>query len=78
MYLDENDDEVWRSWSCEPVRSIEEALREVTHHGSWVYCYPIAIHPEYRIIMSKLIQAAVEEASLLTRNLPVTSQQRLF
>ena len=29
MYLDENDDEVWRSWSCEPVRSIEEALREV-------------------------------------------------
>ena len=73
MYLDESDDEVWRSWSCEPVRSIEDALREVTHHGCWVYCYPIAIHPEYRTVMSKLTQAAV--AKLPTKQKQMGKQQ---
>src|SRR6185295_10957154 len=59
MYLDENDGEVWRSWSSEPVPRIEEALRELTDNSSWVYFNPAAIHPEYRVVMSKLVRAAV-------------------
>ena len=59
MYLDENDDEVWRSWSTEPVRRVQEAMREITGDGTWVFFHPIAIHPEYRIVMSKLVRVAV-------------------
>jgi hypothetical protein len=59
MYLDDNDDEVWRSWSTEPVCSIKTALREVADDGCWVFFWPIAIHPEYRTAMSKLVRAAV-------------------
>src|SRR4051794_23438420 len=35
MYLDENDDEGWRSWRSEPVLSVEEALRSIAEDGSW-------------------------------------------
>ena len=59
MYLNENDEEIWRSWSTEPVRSIEEAMREVTGDGTCVFFHPIAIHPEYRTVTSKLVRAAV-------------------
>ncbi len=73
MYLDENDNEVWRSWSSEPVRRIEEALREVTDISSWVYFYPTAIHPEYRTIMTKLVQAAI--AKLPAKQKLIVKQQ---
>ena len=59
LYLDENDDEVWRSWSTEPVHSLEVALLEVMGGDAWVFAYPFAIHPEYRTVLSKLVQAAV-------------------
>lgn len=68
MYPDDNDEEVWRSWSTEPVRRIEAAMREVTGNGTWVFFHPIAIHPEYRTVMSKLVRAAAAK-------LPVKQKQ---
>ncbi len=58
MYLDENDDEGWRSWRSEPALSMEEALRSVADDGSWVCFYPVTVHPEYRAAVWELAQAA--------------------
>lgn len=44
MYLDEHDDEGWRSWRSQPVPTIEEALRAVAEDGSWVFYYPVQVH----------------------------------
>jgi hypothetical protein len=46
LYLDENDDESWRSWHSQPVLSIEEALASVAKDGSWFFFYPLTVHPE--------------------------------
>jgi hypothetical protein len=43
MNLDENDDEVWRSWSSEP----ESSLDLVVPHD-WPVFYPSKIHPDLR------------------------------
>ncbi|MEX2310506.1 MAG: hypothetical protein WD738_23265 [Pirellulales bacterium] len=59
LELDENEDEVWRSWSTEPVPNIEVALRAVAEDDSWVFFFPIEIHPEYRTIVRELVEAAV-------------------
>jgi len=40
--LDENDDEVWRSWSSEPVSSLDLVLP-----NHWPLFYPVEIHPEF-------------------------------
>lgn len=40
--LDENDDEVWRSWSSEPVSSLDFVLPK-----DWPVFYPSKIHPEF-------------------------------
>ena len=40
MYLDENDDEDWRSWTASRSRRFEEALRSVAEDGSWVVLLP--------------------------------------
>jgi hypothetical protein len=42
MDLDENDDEVWRSWSSESVGSFDLALPK-----DWPLCYPVGIHPDF-------------------------------
>jgi len=59
MYLDENDDEGWRSWHSQPVLNLEEALRSVAEDGSWVFFYPVTVHPDYRTAVWELAQAAV-------------------
>src|SRR4051812_42111549 len=58
MYLDENDDEGWRSWRSQPVPTIEEALRSVAEDGSWIFFYPVTVHPDYRTAVWELAQAA--------------------
>ena len=73
MYLDENDDEDWRSWTSEPVQTIEEALRSIAEDGSWVFFHPISVHPEYRMIVWELVQ---ETASKLTQERPRMWQDR--
>jgi hypothetical protein len=42
MYLDENDDEDWRSWTTEPVPELPLALPE-----EWSMMYPSEVHPEF-------------------------------
>jgi len=42
MDLDENDDEVWRSWSSDPVADLDLVLPR-----EWTLFYPLAIHPEF-------------------------------
>jgi hypothetical protein len=41
MDLDENDDEVWRSWSSQPVARLEDVLPK-----DWPLFHPIEIHPD--------------------------------
>src|ERR1700732_3330130 len=61
MYLDENADESWPSWSSEPVGTIEEAVRSISKDGSWVFFYPIRVHPEYRTSVWELVQDAARK-----------------
>ena len=42
MDLDENDDEVWRFFSSEPVSSLDRVLPE-----NWHRFYPVEIHPDF-------------------------------
>jgi len=42
MDLDENDDEVWRSCSSDPVAELDLVLPR-----EWPLFYPLAIHPEF-------------------------------
>lgn len=61
MDVDENDEEVWRSWCTEPVSNIEDALRAVADDGCWVLSWPTKIHTEYRSIICELVEAAVSK-----------------
>jgi hypothetical protein len=40
--LDENDDEVWRSWSSEQVSSVDLLLPK-----EWLLFCPVEIHPDF-------------------------------
>jgi hypothetical protein len=42
MDMDENDDEVWRSWSSDPVTDLDLVLPK-----ELPMFYPLAIHPEF-------------------------------
>ncbi len=42
MDMDENDDEVWRSWSSEPVSNLDLVLPD-----EWHRFYPVEIHPDF-------------------------------
>jgi hypothetical protein len=42
MDLDENDDEIWRSWSSEPVSSLDLLLPK-----EWPLFHPSKIHPDF-------------------------------
>ncbi len=65
IYLDENDQESWRSWMKAPVATFEEALHSITG-DSWVYLYPLGIHPEYQrrvwTMLHKIISNLPQEA----------------
>jgi hypothetical protein len=41
MYLDDNDDEAWQSWTSEPVNSLDLVLPK-----DWPIFYPSEIHPD--------------------------------
>ena len=56
MFLDENDDEDWRSWTSLPVPTIRDALCSIAEDGSWVFFHPISIHPEYRKVVWEMAQ----------------------
>ena len=42
MDMDENDDEVWRSWSSEPVSSLDLVVPK-----DWLMFHPSKIHPDF-------------------------------
>lgn len=63
MYLDENDDEGWRTWANEPFQTIQGALRSISTNGSWVLCFPVSVHPEYRTIIWALAQEVARKLS---------------
>ena len=42
MDLDENDDEIWRSWSPEPVSSLDLVVPK-----DWLMFHPSMIHPDF-------------------------------
>ena len=42
MYLDDNDDEAWQSWTSEPVNSLDLVLPK-----DWPIFFPTSIHPEF-------------------------------
>lgn len=42
MDLDDTDDEVWRSWSSQPVASLGDVLPK-----DWPHFHPIEIHPDF-------------------------------
>lgn len=63
MDMDENDDEVWRSWESQPYLRIEDAVRSISNDGGRVFFYPISIHPEYRTAVWGMVQETA-------RNLP--------
>lgn len=42
MYLDDNDDEAWRSWTSEPVSSLDLVVPK-----DWPIFYPSKIHPDF-------------------------------
>lgn len=56
MDMDENDDEVWRSWESPAYTSIKEAIQSISKDGEWVLFYPISVHPEYRAAVWELVQ----------------------
>ena len=69
MYLDENDDEGWRSWTREPVQTIREALLAVAEDGSWVFFYPISVHPECRNSVWELVQETASKLPVERRRM---------
>ena len=42
MYLDDNDDEAWKSWATDPVADLLSALPK-----GWFKMHPTEIHPEF-------------------------------
>jgi hypothetical protein len=42
MELDDNDDEVWRSWTSEPVKSLDLVVPK-----DWPIFHPSKIHPDF-------------------------------
>jgi hypothetical protein len=40
--LDENDDEIWRSWSSKPVSTLDLVLPK-----GWPMFYPSEVHPDF-------------------------------
>jgi hypothetical protein len=41
--LDENDDEIWKTWSSEPVSDLHLVVP-----SNWPLFYPLKIHPAFR------------------------------
>lgn len=62
MYLDDNDDEEWRSWESEKVAGWENALQLLQQHQWWI-TFPTYIHPDYRANVLAAILAQKEMRS---------------
>lgn len=60
MYLDENDEEDWRSWESEKVVGWENALQLLQQH-QWLIAFPIHIHPAYR---AAVLAAVLEQENI--------------
>ena len=73
MYLDENDDEGWRSWHAQPFPNLEKALLSVAKDGSWIFFYPIMVHPDYQTAVWELVHAT---AGKLTEEFPEVWERR--
>jgi hypothetical protein len=69
MDMDENDDEVWRSWEPEPYLRIEDAVKSISNDGGWLFFYPISIHPDYRVAIWELVQETARNLSEEQRHL---------
>lgn len=69
MGMDENDDEVWRSWQSEPFHTLEQATCSISANGGWLFFYPTSIHADYRTAVWNLVQETV-------RTLPDESRSR--
>ena len=54
-------DDDWRSWSSEPVMTVEEAIQRIAKDGTWVFFHPLAVHPAYRTAMWELAQATANK-----------------
>lgn len=67
MDLDENNVDVSRSWTIQPVHSLEDALRDV--YDPWVHFWPTEIHPEYRSLVRQLFETAAANLSLEQREM---------
>lgn len=63
MFLDDNDDETWRSWQAEPVANLMAAIQSIGEDGSWVSYMPIRVHEAHR-------QAVWEATQQLACELP--------
>ena len=41
----------------EPILTIEEVLQSIAADGSWVFFFPMTVHPEYRVSVWELVQS---------------------
>ena len=63
MMLDENDDEVWRSWESEPVANLLDALPDI-----WWLMHTYEVHPDF--------EAQLRQAFNLYRDHPDWEERR--
>ena len=68
MYLDENDDEAWRSWESEKVAGWENALQLLQQYQWWI-TIPTYIHPAYRanVLAAVLAQENIRSTDVRER-----------
>lgn len=57
------DIDVWHYGCSKPVETIEEALESIGKDGSWIFWFPITVHPEYRTSLLELVQDAASKLS---------------
>ena len=57
MYLDRNDDEMWRESRSEPVSSFDEIIDSLGNE--WPIFHPIFIHPDYRGLLKAALDRSV-------------------
>jgi|GEM_PF-2322189 len=74
MFLDDNDEEGWRSWTTEPVGNVQAALHSICPDGSWINFCPITVHRDYR----STIWLEVEKNLSARMNAPGRSRQQTF
>jgi len=63
MFVDDHMDESWIPWTSDAAPMIQDALRSIAKNGSWVFYYPILIHPDYRATVKHLVLEIVRNLS---------------